>query len=57
MFCAQNLFFKVQNGLIIKDQEVRRPVNTTFSESPKPGLTAGSRIFFITGLKLDLFQF
>ena len=43
---AQNVLFKVRNRPIIKDQDVRRPVIITFSESPNPGLTADARIFF-----------
>ena len=53
---AQNVLFKVRNRPIIKDQDVRRPVITTFSESPNPGLTADARIFFFTA-GLELFHF
>ena len=53
----QNVLFKVQNRPTIKDQELRVPVTTTFSESPNPGLTPGKRIFVLACLKFELFQF
>ena len=47
----------VKNRPVIKDQDVRNQVSTTFSETPNSGLTVSENIFVVAGLKLVLFQF
>ena len=54
---GKNGLFKVQNRLVIKNQEVRGQVSTTFSEAPNSGLTVSGNIFVVARLKLVLFQF
>ena len=41
--------------LLIKNQEVRGQVSTTFSESPNSGLTVSEKSFVAARLKLALF--
>ena len=43
--------------LVIKNQEVRGQVSTTFSEAPISGLTVRDKSFVVARLKLALFQF
>ena len=49
--------FKVKNRPVIKNQEVRGQVSTTFSEASNSGLTVSENIFVAARLKLALFQF
>ena len=48
---GQKGLFKVKNRPVIKDQEVRGQVSTSFSEVPNSGLTDSEKIF------VALFQF
>ena len=42
---------------VIKNQEVKGHVSTTFSETPNSGLTVSEKSFVVARLKLALFQF
>ena len=42
---------------VIKTQEVKGQVSTTFSEAPNSGLTVTEKSFVVARLKLALFQF
>ena len=42
---------------VIKFQEARGQVSTTFSEAPDLGLTVSEKSFVVARLKLALFQF
>ena len=54
---GKNGLFKIKNRLVIKNQEVRGQVSTTFSEAPNSGLTVSENIFVVARLRLVLFQF
>ena len=54
---AKNGLFKVKNRPVIKNQELRGQVSTTFSEASNSGLTVSEKIFVAAQLKLALFQF
>ena len=54
---GKNGIFKVKNRPVIKNQEVRGQVSTTFLEAPNSGLTVSENIFVGVRLKLALFQF
>ena len=57
MIIKKHKSLKVKNRLVIKNQEVRGQVSTTFSEAPNSGLTVSENIFVVARLKLVLFQF
>ena len=42
---------------VIKNQEDRGQVSTTFSKAPNSGLTVREKSFVVARLKLALFQF
>ena len=50
---GKNGLFKVKNRLVIKNQEVRGQVSTTFSEAPNSELTVSKNIFVVARLKSD----
>ena len=62
LFAVFGLFLS-RNGLVVKDQEVRGQVSTTFLEDPSCGLTFDKKIlvkahFYLALLQLDfLFSF